>query len=440
MPKRNIVWVAIGAVVAMLLWKVPENILRRDALYKEFGPLLDVRVFVVKNYVEEVKDEVLLRGAIDGMTHRLDPYSEYFPPEESQEFHNRTEGQFEGIGVEVEQLRTGELLVVSPIEGSPAFRAGLRPGDRILKIEQTKTSDLSLEKAIGLIRGRPGTSVRLTIHRPGVTEPQEISVARAQVTLRSVRGWSRTGEWQWDYVIDPEYRIGYVRIFRFERLTTEQLDEVMSPLLSRQRIRALIIDVRDNPGGLLPVVVDIANRFLRRDARIVSTKGRRKAEEIYRATGERPYPNVPVVILVNEGSASASEILAGALKDNGRATLVGERTFGKGSVQELFEVPTKDGRNGQLKLTTSYYYLPNGERIHGKGVEPDVLVELSSAEREARVDAMRSVYSGRNEAIATQPATTSAPGEEHFQIAIDRQLQTALDLLRQRLATQPAGD
>lgn len=438
MPKRNIVWIAIGTLVAVLLWQVPQNILRRDSLYNQFGPLLDVRVNIRKRYVEEVNDETLLRGAIDGMLHELDPYSEYYPPEEAEILATRTEGQYQGIGIHVEQTASGELLIVSPIEGSPAFQAGLRSGDLILKVGDVETPDISLQRAIDLIKGEPGTRVKLTILRFGEEEPMDISVARAVVTVRSVRGWARTGEWEWDYIIDPETPIGYVRLSSFERHTPEQFDDILRMLMTEHHIRGLIIDVRDNPGGLLKQAVDIIEQFIP-GGLVVSTQGRSTGKEDYFAEGGQIDPKLKLAVLTNRGSASASEILAGTLRDYQRATLIGERTFGKGSVQEVFPVETESGQNGQLKLTTSYYYLPKGERIHGKGIEPEIQVSLTRAERDQRIESMLGVYIGRAKTNHTQPATGPAPFTDRYEVWIDPQLQRAIDVLKQQVATQPAN-
>jgi len=433
MPKRNIVWIAIAAVIAVLLWRFPETILLRDALYQKFGPMLEVRQQVLKNYVKEVDDDVLLRGAIDGMVHRLDPFSVYYSADEYSDFRSMTEGQFQGIGIEVGQIRTGELLVISPIEGSPAFQAGMRSGDIIVEVDGAKTAEMSLKEATHRIKGRPGTSVRLLIQRPLQQDPFEVDITRARVTVRSVRGYARTADWEWDYMIDAEHHIGYLRISAFERATTQQLDEVIRDLRSEHSMRALIIDVRDNGGGFMDVVVDMANLFLSQGT-IVGTRRRTTTGDIYVATPENTYPAFPLVILVNHGSASASEILAGSLKDHGRAVIIGEKTYGKGSVQEMFTVRSKDGSAGKLKLTTSYYVLPKGELIHGKGITPDQIVKMTPKQRSDWIDSIRAVYAPRTP--ASQPTTASAPA--CVAIMIDPQLQAALDTLREKLATQPS--
>jgi len=441
MPKRNIVWILVGAVIAVLLWKAPESYIRRDALYDRFGPLLDVYVQVAKNYVEPVDDEELLHGAIDGMLDRLDPYCAYFTSEEYKEFQKQTQGEFPGIGIHVAKPPGIGLVVVSPMEGTPAFRAGLRSGDRITHVNGTETADLSLEECVKLITGPAGTSVTLTIQRPGVEEPFDVTITRSVVNVPTVRGWARTSDWQWDYLIDPRYRIGYVRILGFEARTAEQFNRIVRELITEAKMRGLVLDVRDNPGGLLDVVVDIANRFLS-EGLIVSTKGRRTPEVPYLATREDTYPDFPVVVLVNGGSASASEILAGALRDHGRAVLVGEKTFGKGSVQEILPI---ENTNGMLKLTTAYYFLPSGQIINGKGIVPDRIVDLTPSEREAMIASWQAVYATGDlpETVpATVPATQLAPPagpESGLNPAQSRPTGGAAALPGSGPATVPAG-
>ncbi len=434
MPKRNIVWIAVVTVIAVGLWQIPEIVARRDVLYNQFGPLLDVSVQIRKKYVEPADEQDLMRGAIDGMLGRLDPYCTYYDPHQYEQFCKRTDGQFSGIGINVWRAGTGELLVVSPIEGSPAFLAGLRSGDLITQVNGIQTTDLrNLADGVDLIVGDPGTTVRLTVYRPSTAEVLEKTVTRGLVTVPTVRGWARSADWQWDYMIDHPRRIGYVRILSFDGNTAAQFHEVVRPLLARDRMAGLILDVRDNPGGLLEVVVEIADRFLA-EGLIVSTQGRNSTEERYPARPERTYPPFPMVVLVNHGSASASEILAGALRDHRRATVLGEPTFGKGSVQELITLGDENGSEGAIKLTTAYYYLPSGERIHGTGVMPDRIVEMSAEQREAMLAAQRAVY-----ATGVNPTTVPTTAPAWVEIAIDPQLEAGLDILRKQLATRPGG-
>jgi len=437
MPKRNIVWIVLAVLIAVLLWKVPETILRRDKLYNDFEPLIDVQFQILKNYVEPVEEEVLLDGAIDGMLNRLDPYCRYLKSVDYEQFYKRTEGQYPGIGIEVGVLDNGEFMIISPIEGSPAFQAGLQSDDRIRRIDGKKTTEMTLAEGVELITGEPGTVVTLTIYRPSTEKVFDKSITRQVIQVPSIQGWARSADWKWDYLIDPEYHIGYVRISGFERVTTEQLKEVMKYLLAKKRIRGLILDIRNNPGGLLPVVVEIANLFLS-EGIIVSTKGRTTASEPYMASYDHTYPNIPLAVLINRGSASASEILAGALRDHGRAVLVGQKTYGKGSVQEIFKITDQNGNPSRIKLTTAYYYLPNGERIHGRGVKPDVVVQFTPDERDEFYRSRMAVYSTSYTPTTTQAKTATAPAEQRIEIIIDRQLQTALDILKEQITTRPA--
>ena len=273
--------------------------------------------------------------------------------------------------------------------------------------------------------------------------------------MQRVRGWARLGEGEWDYLIDREERIGYVRVSGFEGQTAEQFDSIMRELIARHAIRGLVLDVRDNPGGLLPEVVEIADLFIDQ-GKIVSTRPRDGPEQPFMARPGK-YPDFPIVVLINRGSASASEILAGCLRDHGRAMLVGERSFGKGSVQEL--IPLENDR-GAVKLTTAYYYLPNGERIHGRGVAPHKIVDLTPAERTDLLEMQVAVYSPATRPSASHPtathpgtgptATASAPantrptasGPAHLGPAIDpardRQLTEALHMLRAQAVTRPS--
>ena len=445
MPKRNIIWILVAGVIALLLWRIPEGAVRRDALYTQFGPLLDVRVQVLQHYVEPVeeKQQLMLKGAINGMLTQLDPYCVYFTTKEYDLFNKRASGQFNGIGVEVERLPGEGLQIISPIEGSPAFQAGLRASDRITAIDGINTSSKTLEESVALIMGHPGTSVTLTLFRPSTEEIFERTITRCLITVRSVRGWARSDDWQWDYLIDPEQQIGYVRISGFERVTNEQFDDVLRDLIGRQRMRGLVLDLRDNSGGLMDTAVSIANKFIHEGNVIVSTRNRVGSVGTYLADGKDLYPDFPMAVLINHGSASAAEILAGALRDHKRATLVGERSFGKGSVQDLIQL---ENGSGAIKLTTAYYYLPNGERIHGHGIAPDRVVDLTSAERKELAESLLAVYSTSTKPTslpATQSSSSSLPESQpttsgsRAAIMIDRQLKSALDVVRQQLATQP---
>lgn len=422
MPKRNLVWLLVVIALGAGLWVFPNTFVRRDTLYRDFAPLLDIRDQIRKNYVEEVDDKALLRGAIRGMLQELDPFSDYYDADEYAQFKKRAVGHFTGIGVEV-SIKDGYLTVVSPIEDTPAYAAGLRTGDRLLEIDGVNTQNITLAQAVAQIAGESGTQVRLKVWSPGDEQAREVEITRGLVTLLSVKGYQRRPDNTWEYFVDRKAGIGYVRLAGFDENTPEQLDRAVQAMYA-QGLRGLIIDLRDNPGGLLKTAVAIADRFLS-SGRIVSTKGRASEEEIWSASPEGNYrKQVPLVLLVNDGSASASEILAGALHDHGRAILVGEKTYGKGSVQNLIEF--NQGETA-LKLTTAYYYLPKGERIHQKGVAPDIEVKLTREEKRAVLPERRlSLATTRT----TTASTTSAP-------VVDRQLEKAIEVLREELGLSP---
>ncbi len=422
MPRRNLVWLLVVVVLGVGLWVYPHTILRRDMLYQEFGVLLDVRAQIRKNYVEEIEDRTLLRGAIRGMLQELDPFSDYFDGEEYAQFNKRSAGQFSGIGAEV-SIKDGYLTVISPIEDTPAFAAGLRAGDRILEIDGVSASSLSLAQAVARISGEAGTKVRLKIRPAGSEETREVCITRGVVTFVSVKGYRRREDNTWDYFVDRQAGIGYVRLASFDKNTPEQLDRAVQTMYA-EGLQGLILDLRDNPGGLLETAVAIADRFLS-GGKIVSTKGRASPEEIWWATPDGDYRNQPpLVLLVNDGSASASEILAGALRDHNRAVLVGEKTYGKGSVQKLIELNKGESA---LKLTMAYYYLPKDERIHQKGVKPDYEVRLTPEEKRVLLPERRAL-------TTTRTATASATRP----VLADRQLERAIEVLRARMGLPPA--
>jgi len=428
MPRRNLIWMLVVVAVGVGLWVWPNTFVRRDEFYQRFSPLLDVRSQVKKSYVDTVDDKVLLRGAIRGMLQELDPFSDYFDSDEYAQFLKRSAGHFVGIGIEV-SIVGGYLTVVSPIEDTPAHAAGLRPGDRILEIDGRSTQAMTLTEAVTRIGGDEGTRVRLKIWSVGDESPREIVITRGEVTLHSVKGHHRRDDNTWEYFVDPQAHIGYVRIASFDDNTCKQLGPVLRNL-QRQGLRALVLDLRDNPGGLLKQAVGVVDLFIG-EGRIVSTKGRATDEEVWHATRDNDFFHEPVAVLINDGSASASEIVAGALRDHGRAVLVGERSFGKGSVQNVIEL--ERGTKGAIKLTTAYYYLPKGERIHQEGVVPDYEVRLTREEKRAL---MPDRYLLTTTRAATGPASRAT--------VADRQLDKAIEVLRSRLglatapATQPA--
>ncbi|WP_230408071.1 S41 family peptidase [Candidatus Kuenenia stuttgartiensis] len=284
-----------------------------------------------------------------------------------------TEGEFEGLGIEV-IVRHGLITVITPILDSPAFKAGILVGDRILKVDGIPTKDIAIRETVKLLRGKPGTTTTLTVLHEGESMPVDITIQRAKIHVNSIRDVK---------MVDETEKIGYLALINFQENTVDDLDKTVKELL-KQGMEGLILDLRFNPGELLSAAVGVSDRFLKKGV-IVSTRGRGPDQNIlYRARRSGSYPDFPLVVLVNNGSASASEIVAGAIKDNKRGLLVGMKTFGKGSVQSL--VPIREG-NAALKLTTAKYYTPSGECIHEKGIEPDIEIPLDFSQmRELQVE------------------------------------------------------
>ena len=319
--------------------------------------LSEVMGLIHEDYVEKIDDHQLMSNAVRGMVGELDPHSAFMNKDEFDDLKIATEGNYSGIGVEV-TIEDHVLTVIAPLDDSPAARAGIRPGDAILSIDGRAIGNAPLDTTIARIRGDPGTVVRLGIGREGLENPLDVAIERAMVTVHSVR----------HSMLEPG--IGYLRISQFSDTTGGDTSAALAALVEEAggSLRGLVLDLRNNPGGVLDAAVEVSDAFLDRGT-IVSAEGR-SPESRFRmeAMGGDLTGGAPVAVLVNGGSASAAEIVAGALKDNGRATLLGQKTFGKGSVQTV--LPLEDGQ--ALKLTTSLYYTPSGVSIHEKGIEPDV--------------------------------------------------------------------
>lgn len=320
--------------------------------------LAEVMGRIKDDYVDSTDRHELMSKAIRGMVVELDPHSAFMDADEFEDLRIATEGNYSGIGVEV-ALESGVIVVIAPIDGSPAARAGIRPGDAIVSIESRAIEDMELAEAIAKIRGEPGTVVNLTLAREAV-RPFDLAIERAIVSVHSVRY----------ELIEPGY--GYLRISQFSETTGPDSINALHSLqqLAGGHLRGLVLDLRNNPGGVLDAAVEVSDAFL--DSGIIVTAEGRSEESHFRMDAQAGdlTKGLPIVVLVNEGSASASEIVAGALRDNGRAKLIGQRTFGKGSVQTV--MPLSDGQ--ALKLTTSRYFTPSGVSIHERGIEPDVVL------------------------------------------------------------------
>jgi carboxyl-terminal processing protease len=329
-----------------------------DSTYEKLKVLADVLAIVEKNYVEPVNIGKVIQGAINGMLETLDPHSSFMPQEMFKEMQTETRGSFEGLGFEI-TIRDKVLTVVAPIEDTPAFRAGIQSGDQILRIEGKSTRDMNLLDAVKRLRGPRGTQVTITIMRPGFTEPQDFSVTRDVIPIRSVR--SR--------LLEEGY--GYVKINQFIEKTHPDLKKALEQLEGKEgKLKGLVLDLRNDPGGLLEQAVKVTDEFLD-SGLIVYTEGRVEGQKMkFYAQKKERERDYPMIVLVNAGSASASEIVAGALQDHGRAVILGTPTFGKGSVQTI--IPLEDG--SALRLTTARYFTPKGRSIQALGITPDIIV------------------------------------------------------------------
>lgn len=324
-------------------------------IYSHLSIFSDALKRVKDYYYKDVEDKDLIYGAIKGMMMSLDPYSSFLTPEMYSEMEVETTGKFGGLGIEI-TIKDGVLTIVAPIEDTPAYRAGLKAGDKIIKIDGEPTKDLTLTEAVRKLRGPKGTKVTLTIMREGNPKPFDITLVRDIIKIKSV-----TKEDLGDGFL-------YIRIKNFQQDTSEEVEKAIGEYIARNgEIKGLILDLRNNPGGLLIEAVKVADLFIT-EGLIVYTQGRVSASNLTYSAHPYGYTDFPMIVLVNGGSASASEIVAGALKDSGRAILMGEKTFGKGSVQTIY--PLKDGSG--LRLTTALYYTPSGRKIQDEGLKPDI--------------------------------------------------------------------
>ena len=334
----------------------------RDQEYYELMEVFaDTFEQIERNYVKEVDRRKLMEAALKGMLLNLeDPYSNYISPDEIAQFKQVIEQEFQGIGIHVTvDPQNRRLTVMSPLPGSPAHKAGIRAGDIIMDIEGKSTEGMSLEDAVKLMKGPPGTTVKVGVLHTGEKKAEQLTVGRAMVQLASVMGDAYNPDGTWNFLLNPEKKIGYIRLISFSRNTSTELRAALNKLES-EGMKALILDLRNNPGGLLPQAIEVADLFLE-EGTIVSTKGRNTEERKFDARKKGTIPNVPMAILVNRYSASASEIVSAALQDHKRGIVIGERSWGKGSVQNVIDL---EAGKSQLKLTTASYHRPSGKNIH----------------------------------------------------------------------------
>lgn len=391
--------------------------------YESIELFTDVLAIVKKSYVEEVDTKKLIYGAINGMLAALDPHSSFMPPDTYKELKLDTKGEFGGLGIEI-SIKDAMLTVISPIEDTPAYRAGVKSGDQILKIDDKFTKDLSIMDAVKRMRGSKGSKVTLTIMREGFEKPKEFPLVRDIIQVKSVKF----------KMLDDGY--GYVRIAQFQEKTSDDLQKALSSLneTNKGKLSGLVLDLRNDPGGLLDQAVKVSEMFLDEGKLIVYTEGREKdAQMRFSSRSGEKQPNYPIVALINSGSASASEIVAGALQDHKRAVVMGVQSFGKGSVQTI--IPLSD--NSGLRLTTAKYFTPSGRSIQAKGITPDIVVErieLASTEKKdsmhLREKDLDNHFENDKKEQSTEKAVTLPLYKTDEQVKNDYQLLRALDLLK----------
>lgn len=386
---------------------------QKDSPYPNIELFSYVMEKVRKDYVdgEHLTYQQLVHGALKGMLNTLDPHSEFMDAEKYKELQNDTQGAFGGLGIVI-SMRDNFITVVAPMEDSPGFKAGILTGDRIVKIDGRSTDNLTLQEAVKTLRGEPGTQVKITIFRPSSGLTKEHTLTRAIINVDMVKDINGRKEFPLS-----ENRIGYVRLVQFGEKTSDDLNAALKKLKS-QGMQALILDLRWNPGGLLEQAVDVCEKFLPRGELVVTTEGRNPAQNsVRRAMGRGDLLNgMPIVVLVNMGSASASEIVAGCLQDLKRAVILGEKTFGKGSVQSI--LPLHDG--SALRLTTAKYYTPSHKVIHKEGITPDIVVTMTEQEE---LDLILRRTPGGVESL-------EEGDRERVRHAPDPQLERAMDLLK----------
>jgi carboxyl-terminal processing protease len=380
--------------------------------YESLEVFANIIHIVQRHYVKDVSTENLIEGAINGMMSSLDPHSAYLTPDLYRELQVDTRGSFGGLGIEI-TVKDDVLTVIAPLEDTPAFRAGVKSGDRIVKIDGTITKDMTLMKAVSLMRGPKGSKVKLTLVRDGRVEPFDVELTREVIRVKSVK----------DVKTYDGDRYGYVRLLQFQEGTSRELQDAIAKLdkQAKGNLEGLILDLRHDPGGLLNEAVKVADVFLD-SGLIVYTEGRTENQkQRFLAQNDGTEPKMPLVILVDEGSASASEIVAGALQDHKRAVLVGTQTFGKGSVQTILPLDQESA----LRLTTALYYTPSGRSIQATGIRPDVEVSRQVQVAAATNNEVREKdLAGHIQQPAASDASRTAAAD------VDPQLDRALDLLR----------
>jgi len=410
-------------------------------------------------------ERVIIYEMTEGVTSTLDDFTSVIWPYDQEQFSRNTRGKFYGVGIQI-SMRDERLIVVTPLHGTPAFLAGIKPGDIIAQVNDKDTSGWSLDKAVREITGPEGTVVTLGIERAGHADLIQVPLKRAEIPIESVKGWQILDDGHWDYYIDRTNKIGYIRVSQFIPQTADNIDAAINQMEKDAGLDALVLDLRFNPGGLLSSAIDVTDRFVAHGDIVSTVDVQGVHRNPFRARPENTHRDLPLVVLVNQGSASASEIVSGALQDHGRALIVGQRSFGKGSVQDL--IPLTQDRSASLKLTTQYYALPSKRIIHREpgakkwGIEPDLKVRMTDDQVAAWLEVRRKADILLNNKDAVKPAAAPSPAandaddakqqdkkhaaddgpvnaDQILRDALDPQLETALLVLRTRLVAKATG-
>ena len=385
---------------------------KKDDLYRQVELFSDTLAIIQTDYVDETKPHDLIYGALKGMLSSLDPHSQFMDPDTYNELKTDTEGKFGGLGIEI-TIKDGLLTVVTPIEDTPAWKAGIKAGDRIVKINDELTRDITLTDAVKKMRGKPGDAVNITILRESEKKILELKIVRDVIKIKDIKEAKIL-----------EDGIGYIKLLEFRENTPKDM-EIALDSLKKENMNAFILDLRNNPGGLLETAVRVTEKFIPKGKMVVYTKGRRPGQNMeFISQSQNGVLDLPMAVLINEGSASGSEIVAGCLKDYNRAIIIGTKSFGKGSVQTI--VPLSDG--SALRLTTSKYFTPLGKEIHGKGVLPDILVEEGKIELASVKD--QELEKSKDVFEQVEKKDTEKPADKEKDYKTDNQLMRAVDVLK----------
>ena len=445
MNRERLAWLISIILLAFLAFQLPGTLGQRDDEYAWVRTIVEIHREIIDNYVDPVDDSLLKQKAIEGMLGSLDdPYTVYIPPDHQAEFDKELGGSFSGVGISL-QMIDKKMVVLSPIDGGPADLAGIDGGDVIVKVDGTAIQGMDIDKVVKLVSGPVGSAVVLTIDRQGQT--LQFTLHRQQIVLPTVLGYDRGPDQGWKYLVSENPKLAYIRVTQFDENTFDEMKDVLMGKdghagLIAQGMQGLIMDLRFNPGGQLQQAIKVVNLFIKAGV-IVKTLGRNSPEEIDKASPDAvTLPYFPMIVLVNDDSASAAEIVAGSLKDNHRALVIGQRTFGKGSVQRVIQLGQDDGT---LKMTVAHWYLPSGRLVSRKkdstdwGVEPQIIVAVDEKEEEGIRELQDRQEAIRYHPMSTQPSTqpTTEPTDPQFQQALTTMVGLVILDTNKHAATRP---